>query len=250
MDTSKRKFILITVLIISAICIVFLYFYHNRSSLINVKKISYPEEKILDVASVSSESIHIGFNDQKTLVLYGKDFVATYLFDVEKEHWEFQNSLDLSPLNITLTDGESSDNAWFDSDRVLLSPVSKELSAKKDISEEKVTMYDYEFSTGLLKKWRNGADSRWSTPGTIFSASGVSERDRSDVYDFVRTALNLQSAQLFGEIHSLSGNRTVWNTSITNMELGFLALDAEGSLVYGMSDNKGTDVRLFDIFER
>ena len=111
-------------------------------------------------------------------------------------------------------------------------------------------MYDYEYSTGLLKKWRDGADSRWSAPGTIFSASRVSERDRSDLYDLVRAALNLQSAQLFGEIHSLSGNRTVWNTSITNMELGFLALDAGGSLVYGMSDNKGTDVRLFDIFER
>lgn len=246
----KKNLIIMLALTISGIGIVSFYFYHNRSSLINVKKISYSEEKILDVASVSPESIHIGFNDQKTLVLYGKDFVATYLFDVEKEHWEFQNSLDLSPLNITLTDGESSDNAWFDSDRVLLSPVSKELSAKKDISEEKVTMYDYEFSTGLLKKWRNGADSRWSTPGTIFSASGVSERDRSDLYDLVRTALDLQSARLFGEIHSLSWNSTVWNTPITNMEFGFLALDAGGSLVYGMSDNKGTDVRLFDIFER
>ena len=246
----KKILIIMLALTISGIGIVSFYFYHNRSSLINVKKISYPEEKILDVASVSPESIHIGFNDQKTLVLYGKDFVATYLFDVEKEHWEFQNSLDLSPLNITLTDGESSDNAWFDSDRVLLSPVSKELSAKKGISEEKVTMYDYEFSTGLLKKWRNGADSRWSTPGTIFGASGVSERDRSDLYDLVRTALDLQSARLFGEIHSLSWNSTVWNTPITNMEFGFLALDVGGSLVYGMSDNKGTDVRLFDIFER
>ena len=246
----KKILIIMLALTISGIGIVSFYFYHNRSSLINVKKISYPEEKIFDVASGSPESIHIGFNDQKTLVLYGKDFVATYLFDAETEQWGFQNSLDLSPLNITLADDESSSNAWFDSDRVLLSPVSEDLSAKKDISEEKVMMYDYEYSTGLLKKWRDGADSRWSTPGTIFSASGVSERDRSDLYDLVRTALNLQSAQLFGEIHSLSGNRTVWNTSITNMELGFLALDAEGSLVYGMSDNKGTDVRLFDIFER
>lgn len=243
MHTSKRKIIRISVLIISAICIVFLYFYHNRSSLINVKKISYPEEKILDATSVSPESIHIGFNDQKTLVLYGKDFVATYLFDVETEQWEFQNSLDFSPLNITLTDDESSSNAWFDSNDVSLSPDSG------DISEKKVTMYDYEYSSGLLKKWRNGADSRWSTSGTIFSASGVSERDRSDLYDLVRTTLNLQSAQLFGEIHSLSGNRTVWNTSITNMEFGFLALDAQENLVYGMSDNKGTDVRFFDIFE-
>ncbi len=246
----KKILIIILALTISGIGIVSFYFYHNRSSLINVKKISYAEEKILDAASVSPESIHIGFNDQKTLVLYGTDFVAAYLFDAKTEQWEFQNSLDFSPLNITLTDDESSSNAWFDFDRVLLSPVSEELSAKKDISKEKVTMYDYEYSTGLLKKWRDGADSRWSAPDTIFSASRVSERDRSDLYDLVRAALNLQSAQLFGEIHSLSGNRTVWNTSITNMELGFLALDAGGSLVYGMSDNKGTDVRLFDIFER
>lgn len=61
----KKNLIIMLALTISGIGIVSFYFYHNRSSLINVKKISYSEEKILDVASVSPESIHIGFNDQK-----------------------------------------------------------------------------------------------------------------------------------------------------------------------------------------
>lgn len=236
---KRKRYIFVLVLIV---LLTVIFVKNQTKELTRIKKTTYSEEKIREIAKQTPEKIKLAFNSRGFFAIYGIDFIATYELNWDTEKWNFKDAIDLSNLDIALL-GEETGSARFGSSGVFFSP-----QIQNDSLQDQTPVYFYDYAGKTLERLKGIAGKDWWKTETqqIEIAGGDSTPLMGEI---LNSRLKEEySARLIGRIGPFESATGAWKSRISNMEFGFFVLDVDGNLFYGMSDNKGKEIMLFDVF--
>lgn len=202
----------------------------------------FPADQIAEIAETTPMFLEIGYQSTERLVIYGAEFLAVYRFDTEKETYALDETVDLSVLDIALMEHDFTATACFRENDVLLSP------SRENTSPAQEPVYQYEYGSGVIRRLdeltgETIAGLHWEEAFRPLSYLDASLAEQ------ISEALKTQSSRLLSPIGILNKFSDSAGTALLNqMEFGFLAINPQEALVYGVSDASGTSL-LFPIFQ-